>query len=291
MDNSPTPFSFSHSRKPLTCEPCDVDDDCSGERWVANNLDGLAALVSMIIMGQSSHAAYIINELQPTLPVISIGQLKQEAIIKLSVQEKKKFPRIGYPRWQRDGLVFEAISWIAAHQTHGTNTYMKEPHVNATSQGLDGLILKLSDDKTQIAQTTIIEDKCTDNPRDTFLQDVIPTFVSRHSNERCAEIISAAAALLKQASISEHDVIRMSAAVTNKSIRSYRASFALSKDYDSQTERAKLFKNYNRVESLSQSQRVGASFITDADMRNYIDHIASLSILYIQNLPEDASNV
>jgi hypothetical protein len=291
LNKNSIPPSFHKSGKPLTCQPCDVDNDCSGERWVVNNLDDLASLVSMIIMGQSAHAAYIIKELQPALPIISISQLKQEAIIKLSVQEETQSPRIGYPRWQRDGLIFEAISWIAAHQTYGANTYMKDPHISATSQGLDGLILKLSYDKTQIDQTTIIEDKCTDNPRKTFLQEVIPTFKSRHSNERCAEIISAASALLKQASVSEHDVIRMSAAVTDTSARCYRAAFSLSKDYDSKIERAKLFKDYNGVENLSQSQRVGASFITDSDMRNYIDNIANLSISYIQDLSEEASNV
>src|SRR5216684_4148826 len=52
-----------------------------------------------------------------------------------------KKPRTGYPRWQRDGFIFEAISWIAARQTHGERALLKDPHVSATSQGLDGLMI------------------------------------------------------------------------------------------------------------------------------------------------------
>ena len=45
---------------------------------------------------------------------------------------------------------------------------LKDPHVSATSQGLDGLMIELADDKSKVVMTTISEDKCTDNPRDTF---------------------------------------------------------------------------------------------------------------------------
>ena len=57
--------------------------------------------------------------------------------------------------------MFEAISWIAARQCHGNNVFLKDPHVSATSQGLDGLMIEMGvNDKN--FWVTIFEDKCSD---------------------------------------------------------------------------------------------------------------------------------
>jgi hypothetical protein len=39
-------------------------------------------------------------------------------------------------------LIFEAISWLAARQVY-PGVLLKTPHVSATSQGLDGLMIEL----------------------------------------------------------------------------------------------------------------------------------------------------
>lgn len=107
----------------------------------------------------------------------------------LTVQEDGKKPRTGYPRWQRDGFIFEAISWIAARQNHGECALLKDPHVSTTSQGLDGLMIELSDDKANVVMTTVFEDKCTDNPRKTFLEKVLPALLESHENKRSPELV------------------------------------------------------------------------------------------------------
>ena len=65
-------------------------------------------------------------------------------------RKRKKTPRTGYPRWQRDGFIFEAISWIAARQACGERALLEDPHVSATSQGLDGLMIELAGDKSEV---------------------------------------------------------------------------------------------------------------------------------------------
>jgi hypothetical protein len=124
-------------------------------------------------MGQAAYAAHILATLSPVGPKINTAQLRAEAKIKLTIEEPPKKPRGGYPRWQRDGLIFEAISWPVARQTH-PDGLLKAPHVSATIQGLDGLMIELNAGKTGIARTTIFEDKCTDDPRNTFLGKVLP---------------------------------------------------------------------------------------------------------------------
>jgi hypothetical protein len=36
-------------------------------------------------------------------------------------------------------------------------------------------MIELADDKSKVVMTTVFEDKCTDNPRKTFQQKVIPS--------------------------------------------------------------------------------------------------------------------
>jgi hypothetical protein len=108
-----------------------VDEHCVGDRWIVKNIDRLAKLIALIAMGQAAYAAHIIEEFARAAAAFSQAELVKEAQIKLSPQDRKKTPRTGYPRWQRDGFIFEAISWIAARQSHGSDAYLKDPHVSA----------------------------------------------------------------------------------------------------------------------------------------------------------------
>jgi len=275
---------------PLTCELCEIDKECIGERWTTANDDELAALVAIVAMGQASQAAYILEELAPPEPAFSMQSLRQEAIIKLTVEEPATKPRKGYPQWQRDGFVFEIVSWIAAKTMHGESALLKAPHVSATTQGLDGLMLKINAAKDAVQSTTVFEDKCTDDPRKTFLNKVIPAFKDRHANIRSAEIIDAAATLLKSAGLKPKDAARLSAAVTDSSKRKFRAAFSLPLSFDTLEERQKLFANYNRLKNITPEQRIGASFITSGDMRMWIAGLADKAIQYLDSLGDGASS-
>lgn len=269
---------------PLATGPVPIDDVCSGERWTPQNTEEIARLVAVIAMGQAAYASHIIKELAPAAPVFSTDELLAEAKIRLSVQEKKVTPRTGYPRWQRDGFLFEAISWIAARQTYGGNALLKDPHVSATSQGLDGLMIELSADKSEIAATTVFEDKCTDNPRDTFTQKVLPAFKERHQNKRSAEIVAAATVLLRIAGIGEEAAVQLAAAVTDRTGRRYRAAFALPGDYDTQAERRALFSGYEAIQGISAKQRIGACFIVPAEVRDWLDSLAATAIAFLDEI-------
>lgn len=273
-------------RSPLECQSCEIDEHCIGERWQPSNEDELAALVAIVAMGQASQASYILEELIPAEPAFSFEELRNEAKIRLTVEEPASDPRKGYPKWHRDGFVFEVISWTAAKLTHGESALLKDPHVSATSQGLDGLMLKLTAEGNEVESSTIFEDKCSDNPREIFLSDVIYAFQKRHRNFRSAEVIDAAAALLRSAGMPHKDAARLSAAVTDRSKRKYRAAFSLAGGHDSLEGRKKLFADYNRVEDITAEQRIGASFIAPSEMRSWIAQLADKAIAYLDSLTD-----
>ena len=269
---------------PLLTEAVPIDDHCSGDRWVTQNEALLAKLVAIVAMGQAFHAAHILKTLLPTPPSISNEDLRREAKVKLTIQEVAQGPRMGYPRWQRDGFIFEVISWIEARQNHGGLALLKSPHVSATSQGLDGLMIELSDDKSTVSMTTVFEDKCTENPRSTFLNDVIPAFLDRNKGKRSVELIDTANTLLRMAGIDDAAVAQLAAAVMDCNRRRYRAAFALIEERDSQKERKKLFKGYDALDGISKSQRVGASLIVSGQLREWFDALALQAIGYLDEL-------
>ncbi|MUI53150.1 hypothetical protein [Aliivibrio fischeri] len=261
-----------------------IDDDCVGSKWTVANEDQLAGLIATIVMGQAMQAEYIIEELLPAVPAFTNEALKQEAIIKFTVQEVNQGPRIGYPRVHRDGLIFELISWIAAKQVSGDRCFLKDPHTSATSQGLDGIMIELSNDRSEISKSTIFEDKCVESPRNTFTQKVIPGFLDRHGNTRNAELIAAAANLIKMSGASNVQAMRMVNKVIDNSCRQYRAGFALTQIFDGEEAQKALFKGYNKISDIHQEQRIGASLIVNSELRDWFDNLAEKIVHYIQNL-------
>jgi hypothetical protein len=268
----------------LLTQAVPIDGACTGDRWTPEDESHLARLIAIIAMGQAAYTIHILRELLPASPAFTDDDLQQEAIRHLTVQEDGKTPQTGYPRWHRDGFMFEAISWIAARQVYGDRALLKDPHVSATSQGLDGLMIELKEDKSTIVSTTVFEDKCTDHPRKTFLEKVIPALLERHLNKRSPELVASASILLRMAGVDEAVAAKLSAAVMDRSQRRYRAAFALTTEHDSQGARQKLFKGYDKIDGVSSDRRVGASLIVTGDLRDWFDDLASEAVTYLGHL-------
>jgi hypothetical protein len=269
---------------PLRIAPVPIDEHCVGDRWSAEDEAQLAALIALVAMGQASHAAHILRALLPAAPAFTNVDLQREAKIRLTVQDDDATPRTGYPKVQRDGFIFEVISWIAARQSYGERALLRDPHVSATSQGIDGLMLELAEDKSKVTMTTVFEDKCTTRPRETFTQKVIPGFLEHHRNKRSAEVVAAASVLLRTTGIADDSAAGLSEAVMDRKARRYRASFALPATGDSQTARAKLFKGYDVLEGIPAAQRVGASLIVNGELREWFAALALRATTYLDGL-------
>ncbi len=276
---------------PLLTSSVAIDGTCTGARWVSQDDDQLAQLVALVAMGQAAQAAHILAELGQVEPAFTTDELIQEAIIKLSVQEKSLEPRTGYPRWQRDGFIFEAISWIAALIEQGDRALVMDPHIKATTQGIDGLMIRLSKDHSKIVRVTILEDKCSERPRTTFRDQVIPAFLEHHGGKRSSEVVAAATTLLRIGGFDNASAAKLAAAVTNRRSRSYRAALALTDKHDSQPARKRLFKGYDALDGISAKARIGASFVVSGDLRDWFDQLAQEAVLYLNSLEGEELDV
>ena len=200
-----------------------VDNDVAGLEWNIDDVDGLAALIAVIALGQSEHAADIIAELAPSAAAYTqadlVGDAKAQMAISGETSEQRKASRT-----RRDGFLFECISWIAARQEGDERTYLKDPHLDATTHGLDGLVLQLAPDRPEILRATICEDKCTANPRAKFRSDVLKTFREHHRNKCARDLVANAVELIRDSGVCRTAAVLAAARVTDKTLRCYRAA-------------------------------------------------------------------
>ena len=277
-------MELEEKRQALNVEDIHIDDSSIGAKWTVKNEEQLIGLIANLIFGQIHHAEYIIEQCKRVTIPVSDGDLKKEAIIRLTVDETGQKPRQGYPRYHRDGLLFQCISWCASKQQLSEFDFLTPPLSSATAQGADGVIIEMDSSGGVVVQTTICEDKCSDNPRHSFLSKVIPTFQSWMRNERKSQLLSAASAFISTKKLTNADSIQISNQVLVDEIRRYRAAFALPSHYDNHSGRKSLFADYNKLSKLVQSQRIGASFIVDNEVRDWFDSLAAKVIDHINNL-------
>ena len=126
----------------LSLTAVDHDDLCHGWTWQIEDEDQLVEDVARIALGQYRHISRILSGLS-TRPATTTAEHITDAIAKLA-------PDANGATWRRDGWLFQAISWIAAHHNKGS-AIIRAPHIRKADHGFDGLQLDLSDDGLSIS--------------------------------------------------------------------------------------------------------------------------------------------
>ena len=284
MTASAGPEAGVASPTAISTVACKVNEHCVGDRWTVGDTVLLARLIAIIAMGQAKHAARIIADLQPALPALTIDLLRADAKQRLTVTGDTPEKQDAH-RWHRDGLIFEAISWIVARQGAASNVLIRDPHISATTQGLDGLMIELDEKGETVVRATILEDKCSNDPRRKFREEVLPAFGNYHAGRRASELVAAASSLL-DGKVADAAVMNAAARVLDMAYRAYRAGLTISADHDSEAGRAALFKGYEGLENITGAQRIGATFLPPEELRAWFDELAGKAIAFIDELGE-----
>lgn len=163
----------------LKLVPIDHGELCHGWAWFIDDEDALAEQVARIVLGQYRHVAKILSGAGVPGPAANAKQATA-AIKQLTLVEGE------YP-WHRDGWLFQAISWIAAHQQPSASL-TRMPHIRKADKGFDGMQLELNEAGTSVTAVVVFEDKATDKARDTIRDDVWPGIVALEKSERLNEL-------------------------------------------------------------------------------------------------------
>lgn len=268
----------------VSTKNCAINEHCVGEIWTVEDFELLARLIAIIAMGQAKHAARILAGLHTAAPELNIDSLRADAKQRLTVTgdlPEKQDSR----RWHRDGMIFEAISWIVARQGASANVLMRDPHISATTQGLDGLMIELDETGETIVRATILEDKCSNDPRGKFRDEVLPAFQRYHARERASELVAETASLL-DGRIPGEKVTEAAGRVLDIALRAYRAALTIDSSYSSEEKRKALFKGYEKLQGIAREQRIGATFLTPSELRDWFEHVARRAVKYIDELEE-----
>ena len=243
--------------------------------------DKLAELVAYITKGQVLHAQNIITGLSGNSSSNKELDdiLKKESIKALTVPKDEDNEEIrGAEKWHRDGLLFEAISWIEARQNAPGNALLKDPHVKPTTQGLDGLMLVLDEETHSPITITIHEDKCKEDSQEAFRDGILPCFKEFHKGEKSRELVSTVQSLLREASISSEDKMKAAGEALNESIRQYRASLVVESENDCDDKRCGIFSGYEELDNISAEKRIAATFVVPYGLRKWFEAFAILVI-------------
>lgn len=221
----------------ITLSVTDHDDLCHGWSWKIEDEDVLAERVARIALGQSKHVGRVIDELT-TKPKRTTAEHVADAISKLNVDAN------GDP-YKRDGWLFQAISWVAAHQNR-KGAILRAPHIRKADHGFDGLQIELSADKSSVTSVMIFEDKATTNPRDTIRDEVWPGIAALEAGERVTELTHDVTSVLEAyQSVMPIDVDDAVDEILWKEARSYRVSITVGDTHSATAARKGLFSGYD----------------------------------------------
>lgn len=257
----------------LTLTQIDHGDLCHGWSWTIADEDGLAEQVARIALGQYRHVARILADANVAGPKTNAEQAKA-AIEQLTVGA-------GKDPWDRDGWLFQAISWIAA--LNGPAASMtRPPHIRKSDKGFDGMQLQLREDGHGVTAVVIFEDKATDNARDTIREDVWAGIVKLEKGERLNELAHEVSALLEVRAAAD-PLLNVEAAIGEviwKEARRYRVSITVGDTHNSPTRREALFSGFDDSAPGAVDRRRAETFYVPA-LRSWMQAFAEKVIAKI----------
>src|SRR5216683_3205709 len=108
---------------PITVVERAAEPHCGGLQWSVPDLDALATLATLVLVGRAQHAARVLGGAL-LLPVPTPATMRAQI-------HRELFPVAGTPTYHRDGLLFEIICWLVARQQALPNELISEPHTKA----------------------------------------------------------------------------------------------------------------------------------------------------------------
>ncbi|MDX8536028.1 hypothetical protein RFM23_00150 [Mesorhizobium abyssinicae] len=258
----------------LTLVPIDHGELCYGWAWTIDDEDVLAERVARIVLGQYRHVAKILSGAGVPGPAANAEQANA-AIKQLTLAE-------GEDPWHRDGWLFQAISWIAAHQQPSASL-TRMPHIRKADKGFDGMQLELNEAGTAVTAVVVFEDKATDKARDTIRDDVWPGIVALEKGERLNELSQEVSAMLdaRAAADPEFDLDTAIANTLWHDSRRYRVSITIGDTHNNADARAKLFKGFDDSAPGAAARRRADTIYLPA-MRSWMASFAARVIVKIK---------
>ena len=243
-----------------------AEPHCGGLQWSVPDIDALATLIAVVLVGRAQHAA---NILAGTLIVPSPTTVAMRAQLRIEL-----FPTAEARIYHRDGLLFEIICWLVAHQQSLENEVISEPHTKATQQGMDTVKVRFDGNMRRLILTTIYEYKCTEGARDQFRDHVIPAFRRYFDGARDPQLVQATIALLARYELTDNEQAEVYGTLINDRPLAFQAALTVQPAEFSEGHCIALFTGYDKV-TPDRNSRLGDTFPLH-DVRAWFENLAAL---------------
>lgn len=195
---------------PVVLTPC-PSSDCELAEWSIEDTkyDELIDVLAYLYLRQERNALRVIAELDPVRRPRH-GHVCDNVLAKLAgpdpadvdemtngtgAARKAAVDRVTNHIVQRDGLLFQHISWIAARIAL-PNGHMTAPHVRKADKGFDGFIIEFNTAEGKIERLILCEDKASEKPRTLIYKSVWDEIRGIIRRERDDQILADLATLL-----------------------------------------------------------------------------------------------
>jgi hypothetical protein len=242
-----------------------AEPHCGGLQWSITDIDALATLIALVLVGRAQHAARVLaGALIVPTPTTSA----------MRSQIHSELFSTGARIYHRDGLLFEIICWLVAHQQSLPDEVVSEPHTKATQQGMDAIKVRFDVRVRQLVRTTVYEYKCTEDARTQFRDYVIPTFRRYFEGARDPQVTQAAIALLARYELTDDEQAEVYATLINDRPFVFQAALTVHPNDFPEELCIALFNGYAEVTPNPQA-RLGDTLPLD-DVRAWFANLAIL---------------
>ena len=231
---------------PITVVDRAAEPHCGGLQWSIADVDTLATLAALVLVGRAQHAARVLGGAL-VLPVPTPAAMRAQI-------QSELLPVAGAPIYHRDGLLFEIICWLVARQRALPSEVISEPHTKATQQGVDTIKVRFDEASRQVIKATIYEYKCTTNARAQFRDHVIPAFRRYFDGARDPQLVQPMIALLDRYELTDLEQANVYGALVNDRPFVFQAALTVEPESFPEGLCVALFEDYANVTSVREDR-------------------------------------
>ncbi len=251
---------------PIRLTSYQQDNLCVGHVWEIANEDLLVDIVAQVMIGKQRHVLKILEGTTGRSVNFSKNAVR-DATEKLTVEP-------GAEPWHRDGLVFQVLSWIAANLVSNQLSIIRPPHLIPAQKGFDGIQVDIDSTTNKVSAVVIFEDKATTSPRETIRDNVWPEFSDFHKGGRESELEQEITTLLETRKNLIPDVDSAIETLIWEKVRKFRVAITAEECHMNSTGRKRLFKGYDQVVPVNNSDYRKAEIIHINNLRQWMENFS-----------------
>lgn len=259
---------------PIHLHETDCKPHCLKYLWAIKDDPAFVRCIAQLALGQHRHVIRVLQGLGPSKSY-GIGKNEVNDLIKRLRQNKPGQVE------NRDGWLFQLISWIALAIQSNQATFIDPPHPMESQKGFDGLCVTVSQGKNSFDYVLVTEDKATGSPRNVFLHEVLPEIKRIEAGERNSQIRSRVSVLVSAAIADEKGRESALQAALWQSILRFRTCFAT--QAKCLPKRVELFKGYADAAPGGIDRRQGGVFLVN-DLRPWFEALSKKVIAELRKL-------